>query len=258
MPPPPTPNRAKLTPLEAFQANVADAHHLLDRVEVFTNQRKRRARRELRAKVGDFLSLPKSRWDDLDCLESDDVFVMFKPDTRLGRDDFNDHSPLLRQAIVAGCAAFETYIADVVMDMIGDQLVSGKLSPKAAEIPLTLGDWMEIDTLYQQKKRGLRPRIVSPWVYRESSTAPAVVGHMMKIVGVQNWEKTCDKDRAVKSGTTRSDLQRITNRRNAIAHNGDRSGRGRAAISLQYVKDELRVLAEVVGTIERLRRPVQT
>lgn len=121
--------------MEAFEDNLADARCLLLRVEGFTNRRSRRMRKELRDRVGEALRIPRRDRADLDCLESDDVFVTFKPGSDLTTNDFLDHDPLLRQSLVAGCAAFETYVADWVLARVGSQLVSGTLTARAAQIP---------------------------------------------------------------------------------------------------------------------------
>jgi hypothetical protein len=209
-------------------------------------------RRELRERVGDALRIPARDRGHIDCLESDDVFLVFKPRSTLTRDDFLDHDPLLRQALVAGCAAFETYVADWVMHRVGAQLVSGELTPRAAEIPLTLGTWMEIHDRYTQKKRGLRRNVIEPFVYERASTAPKPLGELMALIGVKDWSRTIDKARQCPRGTTVADLDRISKRRNRIAHQGDRDGRGRANISLDYVQGELDVLQAVAEAMDKL------
>ncbi len=47
-------------------------------------------------------------------------------------------------------------------------------------------------------------------------------------------------------------LERITERRNRIAHDADRVGRGRATLSVEEVRVDIRVLRAVVGAIETL------
>lgn len=78
----------KLTPYEAFQVNMQDAEALLSYARAFRNKRTRGMREELPTRVGQALKVPVGRRDELDCLESDDVFVVFKPNGKLGRDEF--------------------------------------------------------------------------------------------------------------------------------------------------------------------------
>jgi hypothetical protein len=245
----PTKSRTKPTPLEAFEDNMSDARHLVRRVECFTNRRTTRMRKELRERVGNALKVAKRDWPSLDCLESDDVFVTFKPGSSLSREDFLDHAPLLRQALVAGCAAFETYMADEVMARIGPYLSSGQLTERMCKIPLDLGTWMHIHHAYNHKKRGLRKNVIEPYVMENASTAPNKVGELLVLLGIKDWPRKLDAARGVERGTTQADLERITARRNRIAHSGDRDGRGRAHISLDYVRRELDCLESIVKAV---------
>jgi hypothetical protein len=228
---------------------MADARHLVHRVECFTNRRTSRMRKELRDRVGSALKIAKRDWPALDCLESDDVFVTFKPGSSVTRHDFLDHAPLLRQALVAGCAAFETYMADEVMARIGPYVSSGQLTDRMRKIPMDLGTWMDIDQRYKHKKRGLRANVIEPYVTDTASTAPNKVGELLALLGVNDWSRKIDGARGMERGTTVADLTRITARRNRIAHNGDRDGRGRANISLDYVERELDCLESIVKAV---------
>ena len=109
---------AKPKPLVAFEDNMADAERLVAYARALTNRRSRRLRLELREKLVAALSLRNRDRDNLDGLESDDLFVVFKPKARLARSDFADQAPLLRQALVAGCAAAETFLADWTTDRV--------------------------------------------------------------------------------------------------------------------------------------------
>jgi len=173
--------RRKPTPIEVFEMAIADADHLVALVEGFTNQRKRRMRKELRDRVGDALKVRVADRQHLDCIESDDVFVVFKPAGRLCRDDFIDGRPLRRQALVAACAAFETYLADKAMSRVGPLLKSeATLTQRLRELPLTLADWMKIDQ-YERKRWGLREYVVEPAVREMASTAPNHVGALLSL-----------------------------------------------------------------------------
>src|SRR5436190_723904 len=116
--------KSKPTARQAFDDNIADAEALVAVVRALRNRRVRRMRRELRERLGNALDLPKRDWDDLDCVESDDLFAVLKPGGRLDRNSISEPSlrPLLRQALVAACAAIETFVGDRVMERLGDAL----------------------------------------------------------------------------------------------------------------------------------------
>lgn len=54
--------RRKPTPLEAFEDNMLDAHHLVSLATGLTNLRSRRMRRESRERVEEALKLPQRNW----------------------------------------------------------------------------------------------------------------------------------------------------------------------------------------------------
>src|SRR5690348_17058801 len=103
-----------LTPLKVFESNVADAQALLALTRSLSNSRKRRMRAELRESIGTVLGLAKSKRAHLDCVESQDVFLVLKPGCKLQRHDFHEISlrPMLRQSVVAIAAAVESYVAE--------------------------------------------------------------------------------------------------------------------------------------------------
>ena len=243
--------RAKPSPLQAFEDNMADAHHLVRLAEGLTNERSRRMRRELRDRVGSALRVVERDQGELDCLESDDVFMVFLPGSWLHREDFLDHRPLLRQALVAGCAATETYLADKVMTRVGDLLTSDDAATdRMKKLPMSVGEWLYIERRYERRRRGLRERVVKPYVRENASTAPNKVGEMLSLIGVVNWTKQVDAQRASSRGDTERLLERVTQRRNKIAHQGDRQGFGRAALSIEETKVDLADLKSVVLAIE--------
>ena len=100
---------------EAFDLNMADAEMLVALPGLLSNQRSRRMRSELRQRVGGALSMPKGKWDALECLENEQLFITFKPGHAAWRDRLTEINlrPLLRQALVAACAALETFCATV-------------------------------------------------------------------------------------------------------------------------------------------------
>lgn len=77
---------------QAFNDNIADAQTLVLIVKALQNKRVRRMRRELRERLGSALDLPRKQWDGLDCIESDDLFAVFKPGSNLDRAALEDVS----------------------------------------------------------------------------------------------------------------------------------------------------------------------
>ena len=241
----------KLTPYQAFQGNIQDAEALLNYARSFRNKRTRGMRQELRTRVGQALNVPVGRRDELDCLESDDVFVVFKPGGKLGRDQFTDLQPLIRQSLVAGCAALETYVADKVMEFVGEVLNAEEVPRRMKDISLTVGHWIEIERGYKRRRWGIRP-IVQEYVEQTSSTAPKNIGILLSSVGVKEWSKKVDYARRVAESTTVGELEQITKRRNRIAHAADRLGRGRARARATEVDLQLATIKEVVEALEKV------
>ena len=242
---------AKLSPYKSFKENLEDAHNLVDYAKAFTNRRIRRMRQELRYRIGDALKMSAGKRDILDCLESEDLFVVFKPEGNLGRSRFDDLRPLLRQALVAGCAALETYVADKTMESVGVILREGKLPRQMRLISLTVGHWAEIEDRYERRGWGIRA-IIDEYIRETSSTAPNRIGSVLSTIGVKDWSKRVDKARGVDRTTTVEQLKAITLRRNVIAHSADRRGRGRAPIDVDYVKEQLGIIEGVVDALEKV------
>lgn len=237
--------------MEVFQANMNDADLLLRLANGTRNDRLRRARTEMRSRVGDALRIPAGRQAEIDCVESVDLFIILKPDTRFERADFEDLRPLLRQALVAGCAATETFMNDLVMDHLGQALRSNAPdSPRLQEIPMTVGQWREIETRYKRRGRGLRELVLKDFVAKYAGTSPTKVGGMMSLLGIEKWSKKLDTHRKTPKGSTEQFLTDVTKRRNRIAHSGDRVGQGRAHITSDEVQVALDGLRSVVAATE--------
>lgn len=231
---------------QAFCDNMADADVLLAYVQAFTNERQRSMRKELKDRVGEALRIPAKDRPSMNCLESDRLFVVFKDKQDIGPTDFQDLRPLLRPAIVAACAAFETYLADRVMESVSAALDADEVPRRLQQIPLTVGDWLDIEQRYERRKWGMRP-IIDQHVRQSSSTAPNKVGETLGIIGFKNWAAAIDKARRVPSGSTVEQLEAITRRRNLIAHAADRQGQGRA--SLEH--DEAALMLEQIRDIAK-------
>lgn len=248
--------KPKLTARQAFDDNLADAEALVAVVHALRNRRVRRMRRELRERLGSALGVPKKHWDDLDCVESEDVFAVFKPGSRIDRHAVSETGlrPLLRQALVAACAAVETFVADRVMERLRGALDADPRPTRLLDLPMTVGDWLRIEESYKRRRWGLR-EIVELEVRRLASPSPSQVGITFGVVGEKGLWKRVDKRRGVASGKSEKALERIYERRNRIAHQGDRSGRGRATITVDEVEADLACIAEIVAALDAETAP---
>lgn len=239
----------KVVPIDGFVENMNDADRLVALAEALVNRRTRRLRKEKRSRVGAALRVPKREWDSLDGLESDELFVVFMPGADLGRDSLQDLRPLLRQAIVAGCAAFETYVADKAMDHVSAALKAEAIPQRLAELPMTVGRWTDIERQFERRGWGIR-RVVEEHIREISSASPTNVGRVLSMIGVKYWAKAVDQERNVKRGTTVAELERIAARRNKIAHTGDRLGQRRASLDAEETKEMLSAIRSTAMAIE--------
>ena len=241
----------KRSPYQAFADNIEDAKTLMIYARAFENKRSRSMRQELRSRVGDALKVPINQQEYLDCLESDDLFVVFKPGRDIKRDQFADLRPLLRQSLVAACAALETYVADKAMEFVGAALRANEIPNRMKDISLTVGHWAEIEEKYKRRGWGIRA-VIDEYIRKTSSTAPSNIGIVLSTIGVNKWAAMVDNTRNVVPGTTVKELEAITERRNLIAHSADKKGRGRASIELEEVERQLATVEDVVKAIEEV------
>ena len=239
----------KPRPYGAFDDNIGDAEVLLTYAVAFENRRRRRMRQELREGIGSALSIPRRQRGQLDCLQSEDLLVIFVPGGRLSRGSFYDLRPLVRQSLVAACAALETYVADKAMEFVGQALRAEEIPRRMKDISLTVGRWSEIERTYERRGWGVRA-VVEDYIRETSSTAPNQIASILSTVGVHDWLKNVDKARRVSGGTTERELSEITERRNRIAHSADRQGRGRASITPQEVREHIGSIRAVVEATE--------
>ncbi len=227
---------------------MVDADLLVLLARGLDNQRKNKMRKELREKIGEVLRVPVKDREHLDCAESNEMFVILKSGSCLKRENFKDMRPLLRQALVAGCAALETYVADIAMEYVNSALRAADPPRRFRNIHMTIGDWLEHIQPLKNKGSGIR-RIVQPYLRRTSSTAPSQIGVVLATVGVERWAKDVDNARGKEGGTTVRELDRITDRRNLIVHTGDRKGKGRASLTIEDVEKDIQIIKDVANAI---------
>ena len=248
---------AKPTPIEAFELNFNDASWLIQTATVLQNQRARRMRKELRSSFGVAMRLPDRDHDLLDCVESEDLFVVIKPRSSITRAHVSNLDPLLRQAIVAGSAALETYVADAVCARVGLSIrTPGDLPRRLGELTMSISDWKYIEDRYDRRRRGLRENVLVPTIRELSSTAPNQIGILLSMLGIDQWAKKVDGHRRIEKGETVRQLEALTARRNRIAHSGDRRGYGRLHITVAEATGYMTTIEEVARAIEKILSPV--
>jgi hypothetical protein len=245
----------KMPARDAFNLNMRDAEMLVELAKLLSNQRVRSMRRELRERLGNALSLPQKHWDDLECLENERVFVTFKPGHAAWRERLDEPNlrPLLRQALVAACAAVETFCADRVMELYPAAMKQDPLPSRLLELSLTVEDYLTIEKKYKRKAVGLR-QVIELEVRQRASPAPAQIGQLFSLVGRSQLFPEIDKIRKVAKKASATELDRIVQRRNLIAHTGDRSGRGRATIAVAEVEADLAIIVEIIDAIDQLTK----
>ncbi|GAA2329137.1 HEPN domain-containing protein [Streptomyces kunmingensis] len=246
----------KLTAREAFDLNLEDAEILVDLAKTLVNNRQRKMRREKRERLGDALSLPQKYWDELECLENDRVFVTFKPGHATLREKLQEPNlrPLLRQALVAACAAIETFCADRVMERYSTAIASTPPPGGLLELSMTVGDYLAIQEKYEKRGWGLR-QVVEMEIRMRASPAPAQIGQLFSLVGEKKLMTRVDKRRKVAVNESTTELDRIVARRNLIAHTGDRSGRGRATITVDEVEADLATIVSIIDALDHETKP---
>lgn len=83
-----------------------------------------------------------------------------------------------------------------------------------------------------------------------ASPAPAQIGQLFALVGERGLIARVDKRRKVSKGATDAELSRIVAQRNLIAHTGDRSGRGRAVITVAEVEADIGILISIIDALD--------
>ncbi|MBM7168707.1 hypothetical protein JQK87_09855 [Streptomyces sp. G44] len=245
----------KMSARAAFDLNMQDAEMLVELAKLLSNQRTYRMRRELRERLGSALSFPQKHWDGLECLENERVFITFKPGHAEWRERLEEPNlrPLLRQSLVAACAAVETFCADRVMELYPAAIKQDPPPSRLMELSLTVDDYLTIKKKYTKTGWGLR-QVVELEVRQRASPAPAQIGTLFSLVGKSKLFPEIDKVRKVAKGTSTAEMERIVERRNLIAHTGDRSGRGRAPIAVAEVEADLAIISAIIGALDQLTK----
>ena len=114
---------------------------------------------------------------------------------------------------------------------------------------MTVGDWLEIEEKYRRRRWGLR-QVIELEVRRQASPAPSQVGILLSWIGEKDIWRRIDSRRGVRRGTSERELAALYDRRNRITHEGDRYGRGQAAITVNEAEVVLRSVLAIVSALD--------
>jgi hypothetical protein len=193
--------------------------------------------------------VPKGKWDSLDCVESDDVFVVLKPGGAARRAHFTEAElrPLLRQAVVAAAAAVESYVAEKAATYAASALANPP--DRLKEVAITLVNVMDIEKRYKRRGWGYRA-VLEAHLEREASSDPAKIGKVLSTVGKKGFWPKVDSHRKVAKGTSETQLRALAERRNKIAHTGDRTPTGRSPLTLSDAESHVANAKSIVEALE--------
>lgn len=135
-------------------------------------------------------------------------------------------------------------------ELLGPVLRAKEKPPRLLELTMTVQQYLRVQS-YQRKNWGLRD-LIEDQVLLKASTSPSSIGMLMSMVGVPKVWAAVDAKRGVAKGSSETALEAITQRRNRIAHSGDRQGRGRALITVGEVERDLACLVDVVGALDHV------
>lgn len=241
-----------ISPLAAFEDNIQDAIILVNRAKFLSTIGMRKLQSARTELVCDFLKIPNRDRGDVLCLENDHLFFVIKKDVGFGLEEMKNADPLYRQAIVAGCAAIESYVADIMIQHLDFALGLKEPSSKLTGMPITLREWHEIDAKYVQGIRGVK-KIIRENIKKSAGPSSASVGYIMSMMQLTGWSKKVDQVRVVPEGTTVKQLDMISNRRNVIAHSGDRGPRNtKAPIDAKTVDEYLQIIKSIVEALDKV------
>jgi hypothetical protein len=208
-------------------------------------------RRELRESIGKALRVVKAQRSELDCVESDDVFVLLKPGGAVRRHHFTEPElrPLLRQAVVAAAAAVESYVSEKAATYVAAALADPP--ERLKDVSISLADVMTIESRYKRRAWGYRA-VLQSYLEREASADPSKIGVVLSTVGQTGYWAKMDALRKVDKGTSEAQLRALAHRRNKIAHTGDRTATGRSALTLVDAEAHVANAKSIVEAMERV------
>jgi hypothetical protein len=95
-------------------------------------------------------------------------------------------------------------------------------------------------------------KLLKTQIDRMASAKPNRIGEVFEVVGKKNrnlW-KNVDARRKAETGDSCRQLEELVERRNRIAHTGDRTGRGKAQLRVKEVDRHVRNAREIVEALD--------
>lgn len=120
---------------------------------------------------------------------------------------------------------------------------------RLAGVSVNFGQVIDIDRGYERRGWGHR-QLVRDYLISQSSSSPSQIGKVFSTVGRSDVLKRVDSHRQVRKGTSYQQLEELTERRNKIAHAGDRSGRGHTQIDVVDVTTHLANAKSIVESLD--------
>lgn len=157
--------------------------------------------------------------------------------------------PLMRQAVVAIAAAVESYVAEKACCYISEVLKSEDPPRRLLDMPVTFEDVLWIEETYTRRGWGHR-LLIEEYLRHEASADPGKIGQVFALVGRRQFWKKVDKTRGAAEGRSEKELKALADRRNLIAHTGDRIGRGKAALEIGEVQRYLSSAKSIVEALD--------
>ncbi len=186
---------------------------------------------------------------DLNIQSSEDLLNLYDGIEKLGTK--LEITWLLRAIVVFSVSALDAYFHDKVKYRAG-KFDLKDLPPSLAKFEIPLGDLTKWD---EAERKG---NVIRNWLVEHFSTIPLqrqeAISAAFKLVGIDSVWATIepnspDRERMLEQ------IQGYTNRRNQVAHEGDRessrkSGKKLRAIDRQYAKDCMEFAKNLVAKIE--------
>lgn len=160
---------------------------------------------------------------------------------------------ILRAAIVFIVSALDAYFHDRIKYRVG-RIPLSQAPHALAKFEITIGD------LQSWSKAHRKGNIVRNWITNHLATkplqSPNAVAEALKLVGIQSFWDSIEPDK-VKKGRLLKNLNALVNRRNKMAHEGDRltsrrSGKRLRGISRRAVIACIKFAKDLINRVEQV------
>ena len=156
----------------------------------------------------------------------------------------------MRQAVVAIAASVESYVAEKACCFIGDVLRSEEPPRRLLDMPVTFEDLLWIEETYTRRGWGHR-HLVEEYLRHEASATPGKIGQVFAVVGKRQFWRRSTRFCGVPASKSEKQLKALADRRNLIAHTGDRVGRGKAVLDISEVQGHLSCSKSIVEALDK-------